>query len=202
MTGRNAPSVINAAYNFRNFWDGRANNRFNGLNPFGDRLVYDAKASNNIVTYNGKTGVFQPLHVQIDNASLASQAVGPALSSGEMTCAGMQFRLLGRKLLPLMPLANQTVDATDSVLGSYTGKSKGLKTGTTYSNLIQSAFLPAFWSATKKVNGYSQMEQNFSLFWGLAIQLYEATLISDQAPYDQFMETPATHPLTSQQISG
>ena len=31
---------------------------------------------------------------------------------------------------------------------------------------------------------YSQMEANFSLFWGLSIMLYEATLISDQTPFD------------------
>ena len=34
---RNTPTVINAVYNFRNFWDGRANNVFNGLDPFGMR---------------------------------------------------------------------------------------------------------------------------------------------------------------------
>ena len=37
VTGRNAPSVINSVYNVRNFWDGRANNIFNGMNPFGLR---------------------------------------------------------------------------------------------------------------------------------------------------------------------
>jgi len=36
---RQAPSVINAGYNFRNFWDGRANNIFNGESPFGVRDV-------------------------------------------------------------------------------------------------------------------------------------------------------------------
>ena len=30
------------------------------------------------------------------------------------------------------------------------------------------------------------MEANFSLFWGLAIQLYEATLVSDRTPFDRF----------------
>ena len=30
------------------------------------------------------------------------------------------------------------------------------------------------------------MEANFSLFWGLAIQLYEATLVSDQTPFDRY----------------
>ncbi len=34
---RNTPTVINAVYNFRNFWDGRANNVFNGVDPFGER---------------------------------------------------------------------------------------------------------------------------------------------------------------------
>ena len=36
-TGRNTPSVINAVFNFRNFWDGRAQNEFNGVDPFGTR---------------------------------------------------------------------------------------------------------------------------------------------------------------------
>ena len=32
---RNAPTVINAVFNFRNFWDGRANNVFNGVDSSG-----------------------------------------------------------------------------------------------------------------------------------------------------------------------
>ncbi len=35
---------------------------------------------------------------------------------------------------------------------------------------------------------FTQMEANFSLFWGLAIQLYEATLVSDQTPFDQYLD--------------
>ena len=35
-TRRNSPSMINAVFNDRNFWDGRANRFFNGVNPFGD----------------------------------------------------------------------------------------------------------------------------------------------------------------------
>ena len=34
---RNAPTVLNAVYNFRNFWDGRADAFFNGVNPLGFR---------------------------------------------------------------------------------------------------------------------------------------------------------------------
>lgn len=34
---------------------------------------------------------------------------------------------------------------------------------------------------------YSLMETNFSLYFGLAIQLYESTLVADDTPYDRFM---------------
>jgi cytochrome c peroxidase len=34
VTGRNAPSVINAVFNRDNFWDGRANHDFNRTDPF------------------------------------------------------------------------------------------------------------------------------------------------------------------------
>ena len=33
---RNTPTVINAVLNHRNFWDARARNEFNGVNPIGD----------------------------------------------------------------------------------------------------------------------------------------------------------------------
>ena len=43
---RNTPTMINAVFNHRNFWDMRAQNLFNGVNPFGDRdpdaFVYSA----------------------------------------------------------------------------------------------------------------------------------------------------------------
>src|SRR5919198_232163 len=35
VTGRNAPNFIGAAFNFRNFWDGRAREIFNGVDPAG-----------------------------------------------------------------------------------------------------------------------------------------------------------------------
>ena len=45
------------------------------------------------------------------------------------------------------------------------------------------------------------MEANFSLFWGLAIAAHEATLVSDDAPYDRFREgNPSA--LTPQQKFG
>jgi cytochrome c peroxidase len=45
------------------------------------------------------------------------------------------------------------------------------------------------------------MDYNFSLFFGLAIQLYESTLISDDSPFDKFMEGNS-NALTVQQKKG
>src|SRR5205823_14266469 len=35
---------------------------------------------------------------------------------------------------------------------------------------------------------YTQLEANFSLFWGLALMTYGSTLIPDQTPYDLYQE--------------
>src|SRR5262249_41438032 len=69
---RNTPSVFNAAFNFRNFWDGRANNNFNGVNPFGLR---DPNAR--VFHINATTGQLEQVRVSIPFSSLASQATGP-----------------------------------------------------------------------------------------------------------------------------
>ena len=111
-TGRNTPSVINAVFNFRNFWDGRAQNEFNGVSPFGTR---DTAARVGEVDASG--GVDQ-VPVSITNASLASQAVGPPGNPVEMSSNGRTLSDIGRKLLSLRPLRTQIVSRSDSVLGS------------------------------------------------------------------------------------
>ena len=40
------------------------------------------------------------------------------------------------------------------------------------------------------------MEYNFSLFFGLAVQAYEATLVSDETPFDRFLKEPDDAPLS------
>ena len=177
VTTRNAPSVVNAVFNFRNFWDGRASNVFTGATPFGD-------SDTALNAYVYQDGALTQAAVRMANASLASQATGPALNEVEMSFAGRSWQDLGRKLLGLKPLARQAVAADDSVLGAMSDGGTGLNSS--YTNLIQQAFQPAYWSAPDMVNGYSQMEQNFGLFWGLAIQAYESTLVSDNTRFDQF----------------
>jgi cytochrome c peroxidase len=202
VAGRNAPTVINAVFNFNNFWDGRANFVFNGVNPFGDA---DANARVFV-----QEGTLQPVRVRIPNGSLASQAVGPPGSDFEMSLARRTFPDIGKKLLGLRPLAKQVVHPSDSVLGPLSRTSRwagrpGL--ATTYSAMIQAAFHEKYWNATSEVvtigasgarvaprparlgaSEYTQMQANFSLFFGLAVQLYEATLVSDDSPFDRFQE--------------
>jgi cytochrome c peroxidase len=195
---RNAPTVINAVFNFDNFWDGRANFIFNGENPFGPA---DPSAG---VWFNNNGTLVKQLDIRIPFASLASQAVGPPLSDFEMSFAGRIFPQVGRKMLSLIPLAIQLVHPNDSILGplsrarfeqdgTITG-AKGLNT--TYPEMVRAAFQDNLWNAPGSVTitlsnnqpaEFTQMEANFALFFGLALQLYQATLVSDQTPFDRFV---------------
>jgi cytochrome c peroxidase len=229
---RNTPTVINAAFNFRNFWDGRAQNIFNGVNPFGLRdpnaAVVKAETPNNL----------KFVKISLKNSSLASQAVGPPLSSFESSADGRTFqeigdkfgrigkdkklpRKLAKKLLTLRPLGKQVVHPQDSVLGQDSRSPKpGLK-DRTYDQMIKDAFKSEWWRSNQLIqiddqgvrnfvkkpdnssqtNEYSLLEYNFSLFFGLAVQLYESTLIANDTPYDRFLEGN-TSALTAQQQRG
>jgi cytochrome c peroxidase len=197
-TPRNAPPVINAVFNYRNFWDGRAQRTFNGVNPFG---AGDPSAHILQVDPNNPNATVD-VTLRLSNSSLASQAVGPPGSDVEMSATGRPFVKMGKKMLMLTPLALQQVATDDSVLGSLSA-APGNGLNTDYVSMIKAAFLPKWWSSNVVVdansnvlfNGspqdtdeYSQMEYNFSLFWGVAIQMYESTLVSDSSRFDQFME--------------
>ena len=213
VTPRNAPTVINAAFNFREQWDGKAQNVFNGVNVWGDRTpgatVLDAPTP----------GQLQPARVEIPNASLASQAVGPMTNAKIMSFAGRGWPDIARKLTSLQPLGEQNISPSDSVLGPYADASgKGLRVS--YADLIEQAFAPRWWGSTLVVknpganqtfvpapagalpaNEITQLQANFSLFWGLAIQLYESSLVSDQTPVDQFLSGDQSA-LTKQEVDG
>jgi len=216
---RNTPTVINAVFNHDNFWDGRAKNIFNGVNPFG-HLDPEAAVLDNV------TGTLGEVTVRIENASLASQAVGPPLSEFEMSAAGRTFAKIGKKMLSLPPLAGQRVHPNDSVLGPIANIAAGKGLTVSYEQLIMDAFRPRWWNSARIVtfqiiddyynaptatdpdgymfgNGiptilpppgrplttdeFTQMEANFSLFFGLAIQLYESTLVGANTRFDSFL---------------
>jgi hypothetical protein len=103
------------------------------------------------------------------------------------------------------------VDPTDSALGTHVFvdssgvQGNGLKE--TYKQLIQQAFWPKYWNAKPNpfhlaaATSYSHMEENFSLFWGLSIMLYESTLVSDDTRFDRYM-TGDFSALTAQENMG
>ena len=201
VTGRNTPSIINAVFNFDNFHDGRANNIFNGGNPFGP-----ADPRPHLI--NNSTGSMVTEELRIRQSSLASQAVGPPMDTTEMSFIGRTFPKLGKKMLSLRPLAQQQVAATDSTLGILSqGAPGGTGLNTTYKVMIEDAFAPQYWNNTTEhvtftggipsfqpgpaapldTNQYTQMEANFATFWGLAIQMYESTLVANNSKFDQFI---------------
>src|SRR5579859_687770 len=181
---RNTPTMINALFNNRNFWDGRAQDIFNGASPFGAR---DPTA----FVYQNQGDTPQPVTVRITFASLASQSVGPPLSNFEMSCANRTFPDVGHKLLGMQPLALQFVAGDDSVLHGLTSDF-GPGLNTRYDSMVRQAFNPQWWSSRRPVviNGtsYTQMEANFSLFWGLSVKAYMETLVANDTPVDQFFD--------------
>ena len=218
---RNAPTVINAVFNKVLFWDGRAKDIFNGVNPSGALTTSLYKALNpNQIT---------PVSIQLGRSPLASLSVGPPLSPFEMSAYGRSFREIGSKFLrkkakklgALRPLAQQVVHSQDSVLrldSRYPNPGLGVPT---YNALIQSAFKSEWWQANQFIqldtagkatvlngkanpsdpNQYDLREWNFPLFFGLALQEYMATLVSGNTPFDRFQSGDASA-LTQEQIAG
>ncbi|MEZ6055813.1 MAG: cytochrome c peroxidase [Planctomycetaceae bacterium] len=182
VTGRNTPTIFNAVYQDRLLWDGRASHFFNGVSNFGET---DSTAR----VWRADGGRLSPVSILLKDAPLASVAVGPPLNDVELTFVGRTFPEIGRKLLSMRPLAHQHVDPTDGTLGKYVSRRRyyGLALEHTYENMIQRAFQPQWWSGTGVVDGgWTQMEANFSLYWGLAVMIYEAELVSGDSPYDRW----------------
>ena len=223
---RNTPSMINAVFNHRQFWDGRAENVFNGVNHLGQRDP-DAKVFR-------ADDPKQPVEVRVElgNSSLASQAVAPLISDIEMAAPGRTRldvgralargkRHQGKKVAKVRPLAKQQVSPTDSVLGSMSRWPQPGLAFNQYDQMIKAAFHEKWWKSKTLIrvnadgsktlvakndgqcedsncgeNEYALIQYNFALFFGIAVQLYEATLVSDDTPWDRFRrENPtATDP--------
>jgi cytochrome c peroxidase len=124
-----------------------------------------------------------------------------------MSCAERNFPNLGSKLLTRSrkPLSLQLIHSEDSVFGAdgpfgdlRANNGRGLHASHTYRKLVERAFENRWWSAPglyritaggQLVQGgpgsFTQAELNFSMFWGIAVMLYEASLISDDSPFDR-----------------
>jgi cytochrome c peroxidase len=129
-------------------------------------------------------------------------------------------RETGKKLKQLRPLGQQLVHPEDSVLGRLSRWPQPGLRERSYENMIEDAFHREWWDSQYiiKVDAggtrsfrqpqgalatdeFTLMDYNFSLFLGLAIQLYESTLISNDSPFDRFMEGNS-NALTPQQQQG
>jgi len=184
---RSAPSIFGAVFFRQLFWAGEANQQFNGLTIWGF-------TGNNLATCPPNLAC-----AQIENAALASQAVGPNGNNTEMRCVGRptnSARGLAGKLLARQPLQFQRVSPTDSVLGDLANpNAPGLwcdGVPCNYRDLIAAAFGPSL---------AANAESMFTLIWGQALQAYESTLIPDQTPFDRFLAGDPTA-LTAQQRLG
>jgi cytochrome c peroxidase len=188
-TTRNAPTTTNGLVFFRQiFLDGRGNELFNGVNPFGHTANQTANLTPN------------PAATAIGNSPLASQAVGPANRHPEMGCANATGNIgtsgrafngansLAAKMLARPALQHQVVHRKDRVLGDLSNAGDPQSTGMTcgrpanphpcmYGELITAAF------GANITNPLTQ----FSRIFGQAIQAYEATLIPDQTPLDKLL---------------
>jgi len=219
---RNTPTVINSVFNHRQFWDGRAEEVFNGVNHLGER-----DPASKVFRADDPAQPFE-VRVELRQSSLASQAVAPIVSDLEMSRPGRTAqdvgreladvkRKQGRKLLGVRPLAKQLVSTTDSLLGPASRwPQKGLAFNA-YDQMIKTAFHEQWWRSNKVIrvnedgsktlvaknkgecttgncsaNEYSLMQYNFALFFGIAVQLYEATLVSDDTPWDRFRRQHAS----------
>jgi cytochrome c peroxidase len=220
---RNTPTVINAVFNLRNFWDGRARKEMNAVNPIG-KLDPTAR----IVFINGASKPVL-LPVNIPFASLGSQANGPPTSDLEMSFRQRRNADIGRKMLSAatVPLASQLVDKNDSLLGPFSlspangvNFNAGAGPAQRYADLVKKAFDRSWWdgaagwvvdvssaSGPTLVKGspgpdrYTVMEWNWSLYFGVAYDYYESTLVADDTPFDRFMGG-ADGALTADQLSG
>ena len=108
---------------------------------------------------------------------------------------------MGRKLIPRRALAHQEVHKDNEFLGGKKRHSSGFGLKETYEQLIEKAFKKEYWDSNKDFDGFTQMEANFSLFWGIAVQHYQSLLVSDEAPYDKFAGKK-TQPFDPSKVGG
>ena len=194
---RNTPTTINAVFNFHNFWDGRANNRCNGRDPFGHTTGNSPK-----IFADDGTGIEEE-DFDLRDASLCSQSNGPVLDATEMAYKGRMSVDLADKLLDRRALAEQKVHKQDSLLADIRFRNpvrtlrkhdRGLTM--TYREMIQVAYDSRFWDSTDTVERDGRITDlttaNFSYFAGISMMLYMATLVSDDSYFDKWMATDGT----------
>jgi cytochrome c peroxidase len=186
VTTRKPPSYFDAMFAARIFWDGRAgdckagdgNGNVGGCFYDPDTLVLNANAKPTIVgTVDSTTG--QTLTI---GGALEQQSVGPPANSTEMTCADRAglpgWAKLEAKLsnLALTPGSKAKVlpDDMKAFVATYS----------TYPKMFAKAF-----GSTAKVAGQNQPDDVVnSQRFAFAIATHERRLVSNQTPWDKWIE--------------
>jgi cytochrome c peroxidase len=155
--------------------------------------------------------------------------VAPILSPDEMSASGRDatdiankiIKHRGKKLSLTRPLGFQRVDPEDSVLGSMSRWPLPGLSAENYEALIRKAFRKEWWDSKHALkvaddgsvrvlqnrkpsrdDEYTLMEYNFGLFFGIALQLYQATLVSDDTPYDRWRRGDPGATISEQALLG
>ena len=213
VTDRNAPTVINSIYFLETFWDGRASFWFNGRDNWGprnpDAFVYKVQP-------DGTVTEEKILLDKASLASQAAGPImsGNEMSAHGRDLYKVGKKLLSREPLATQRVhPNDSVlggmsDATDgkglgettyqeliqsAFVTSWWASDQLFEHGTDANGNLLADLQPIIDADGNLVTGvpngvdqFSMMEANFSLYWGLAIMMYESTLISEDSRYDQW----------------
>ena len=196
VTSRNAPSVINAVLNLRNFWEvvpatSSTRTPRQGQQLFQRRHAVwsaDARTSVVILTPSG----LAPEVVRLDRSSLASQAVGPPLNGTEMSVRRPAVGGSGRKMLSLTPLARQ--EMADRRQRARTLRNAG---GVGLRREVELRGIDQHNVSARDIGsgGADQMAANFGLFSASRCRLTKRrSLISDDTPVDRFLAGDGSGP--------
>ncbi|QKX18831.1 cytochrome c peroxidase [Microbulbifer sp. YPW1] len=211
---RNTPTFHGAAFNFDNFWDGRARFNFNGGSVFGPsdpqfHIFIEDELGELVGATNGHIddeleeedpeAAEQPVRIKF--SSLGSQAVGPPLSEFEMSFLGRNWPKIGKKLLQagVTPLANQLVATDDSRLGPFSNQGGSVCTAlgratavdkpglcVSYPELIELAFASDFWDVDDMHLAGAECDDPFDAYC-----LSIAAGAADSADTNQFTQMEA-----------
>ncbi|MDD9967264.1 MAG: hypothetical protein OXR73_13605 [Myxococcales bacterium] len=173
VTGRKAPSALDAMFFGSLFWDGRAGQEFSDPET-GEILI---------------TGAPHAESGGVAGGALESQAVGPFMSPVEMSCGDPNWQRLSENLTIAVPLALAKEVPAD--MRAFVEDNGGA-----YPQLFAKVF-----GSSLKIDESDPDEVINARRIAYAVATYERRLTSDQTPWDRWNAGDATA-LTEQQVRG
>jgi cytochrome c peroxidase len=210
----NAPTNINAVFNLRQLAAGQAYNTFNGANGAGTRdpralivKVIDGVLTPIVVRIDNASLASQSTGPPLDAVEMSyAGRTFPKLGKKLLALTPLAKQRVASDDSVLGPLANcegtgLTTDYPALIRKAFRREFWDAPEMVTYSGgssadrvaegAAADAGIPSVHPHPGRpltTDEYTAMEANFSLFWGLALQLYQSTLVSDRSPFDRFRE--------------